>query len=197
MTVRVLVADDDPVTCALLSESLTREGYEVEVASGGREALELGTAKPFDVALVDIMMPDLDGPDVLRALKEVSPATIVIMMTAFGSFETAIATIKEGAYDYVAKPFEFEKINVIIHRALERQQLILENLRFKQELKGKYRLENIVGASEGMLEVYKMVARVASTRSTVLIQGETGTGKELIARAIHYNSPRAEGAFVA
>jgi len=197
MTVRVLVADDDPVACDLLREVLAKEGYEVEVAGGGREALEKGNQRSFDVALLDVWMPDLDGLEVLRGLKAVSPETIIIMMTAFGSIETAIQAIKEGAYDYVSKPFKLEEIKLTISRALERRRLVLENLRFKQELKEKYRFENIVGSSDRMLEVYKVIARVAPTRSTVLIQGETGTGKELIARAIHYNSPRADRPFVA
>ncbi|MBI3989662.1 MAG: sigma-54-dependent Fis family transcriptional regulator [candidate division NC10 bacterium] len=197
MAVRVLVADDDPVACDLLQEVLAKEGYEVEAVTAGQEALELGKQKPFDVALLDVWMPDLDGLEVLRVLKAFSPDTIVIMMTAFGSIETAIEAIKEGAYDYVSKPFKLEEIKLTISRALERRRLVFENLRFKQELKEKYRFENIVGSSERMLEVYKVVARVAPTKSTVLIQGETGTGKELITRAIHYNSPRADRPFVA
>ncbi len=197
MTVRVLVADDDLETCSLLREILTEEGYGVETAAGGREAAEKGTAAPVDVALIDVWMPDLDGLEVLRRVKSACADTIVIMMTAFGSIETAIKAIQEGAYDYVCKPFRLEEIKVTIRRALEQRRLVSENLRFRQELREKYRFENIVGSSERMLEVYKVVARVAPTRSTVLIEGETGTGKELIARAIHYNSPRADSPFVA
>jgi len=195
--VRVLVVDDDPVACDLLREVLSKEKYEVEVAGGGQEAVERGKEQPFDVVLVDVRMPDLDGLVVLRSLKVVNPETIVIMMTAFGSIETAIEAIKEGAYDYVSKPFKLEEIKLTIRRALEQRRLLRENLRFRQELREKYRFENIVGSSEKMLEVYKVIARVAPTRSTVLIQGESGTGKELIAKAIHYNSPRADRPFVA
>ena len=194
---KVLVVDDDAVACDLLNEVLSKEGYEVDVARGGLEAVKKGKEAVFDVVLADVRMPDLDGLGVLRATKGASPETIVIVMTAFGSIETAIEAIKEGAYDYVSKPFKLDEIKIVIKRALERRRLLQENLRFRSELKDKYRFEHIVGSSSQMLEVYKAVARVAPSRSTVLIRGESGTGKELIAKAIHYNSPRSDRPFVA
>jgi DNA-binding NtrC family response regulator len=141
-------------------------------------------------------MPDRDGLEVLRALKRLAPETIVIMMTAFGSIETAIEAIKEGAYDYISKPFKLDEVRLTVKRALDHKRLLKENIRFRQELRERYQLENIVGRSHSMLEVYKVIARVASSSSTVLIQGESGTGKELVARAIHYNSPWADSPFV-
>ena len=194
---KILVVDDDSVVCDLLREVLSKEGYEVDVAGGGQEAVMKGKEAFFDIVLVDVRMPDVDGLDVLRAFRGASPETIVIVMTAFGSIETAIEAIKEGAYDYVSKPFKIEEIKITIRRVLERRRLLQENLRFRYELKERYRFERIVGSSSRMLEVYKAVARVAPSRSTVLIRGESGTGKELIAKAIHYNSPRADHPFVA
>ncbi len=193
----VLVVDDDPVACDLLKEVLLKEGYVVDVAGGGREAIHKGKDILFDVVMADVRMPDVDGLEVLRTFKASSPDTIVIVMTAFGSVETAIEAIKEGAYDYVSKPFKIDEITIAIKRALERRRLIQENLRFRREMKEKHRVDRMVGTSAPMLEVYKAVARVAPSRSTVLIRGESGTGKELIARAIHYNSPRGDRPFVA
>jgi two-component system, NtrC family, response regulator AtoC len=195
--VKVLVVDDDPVACDLLKEVLLKEGYVVDVAGGGQEAVHTGKDTLFDLVLADVRMPDVDGLDVLRAFKASSPDTIVIVMTAFGSIETAIEAIKDGAYDYVSKPFKIDEIAIVIRRALERRRLLQENLHFRREMKEKHRVEHMVGTSAPMLEMYKAVARVAPSRSTVLIRGESGTGKELIAKAIHYNSPKADRPFVA
>lgn len=194
--IAVMVVDDDRAACHLLQGVLAKEGYRVKTAESGQEALEKATAMPFDLVLADVRMPDLDGLQVLRAVKQLSPETLVIMMTAFGSIETAIEAIKEGAYDYISKPFRLDDLKLTVKRALDHKQLLQENLRFQQELKDRFQLGNIVGRSGPMLEVYKRVARVLASESTVLIQGESGTGKELIARAIHYNGPRAEHPFV-
>jgi DNA-binding NtrC family response regulator len=195
--VRVLVVDDDEVTCNLLEEVLSKEGYAVDRALNGQEAIHKGQRKSYDVVLTDIKMIGVDGMEVLRSYRQKSPETIIIMMTAFGSIETAIRAIKEGAYDYVSKPFKLEEIKLTIHRALEQNRLLQENLFYRQELITKYKLENIVGRSSQMLQVYKTIARVADSRSTVLLTGESGTGKELVARAIHFNSQRAAKPFVA
>jgi two-component system response regulator AtoC len=192
----VLVVDDDQTARRLLHEVMAREGYRVEAAETGREAIEKSGVAFFDVVLSDIRMPDRDGLEVLRALRRLAPETIVIMMTAFGSIETAIEAIKEGAYDYISKPFKLDEVRLTVKRALDHKRLLKENIRFRQELRERYQLENIVGRSHSMLEVYKVIARVASSSSTVLIQGESGTGKELVARAIHYNSPWADSPFV-
>jgi two-component system response regulator AtoC len=195
--IHILVVDDDEVTCNLLEEVLSKEGYAVDRALNGREAIDKGGRSRYDVVLTDIKMIGVDGMEVLRSYRQKSPETIMIMMTAFGSIETAIRAIKEGAYDYVSKPFKLEEIKLTIHRALEQNRLLQENLLYRQELITKYKLENIVGRSSKMLQIYKTIARVAETRSTVLLVGESGTGKELVARAIHFNSLRAEKPFVA
>lgn len=194
--ISVLVVDDDRTACRLLQEVMAKEGYQVEASESGREALEKAERSTFDIALSDIRMPDLDGLELLKILKRISPETIVIMMTAFGSIETAIEAIQQGAYDYISKPFKLDEVKLTVRRALEHKRLLKENIRFRQELRDRYQLENIVGRSAPMLEIYKTIARVASSSSTVLIQGESGTGKELIARAIHYNSQRADSPFV-
>ncbi len=193
----ILIVDDDEVTCNLLEEVLSKEGYLVDKASSGRQAIEKGENKLYEVVLTDIRMIDVDGLEVLRAYRKKSPETIIIMMTAFGSIETAIQAIKEGAYDYVSKPFKLDEIKLTIRRALEQKRLLQENLLYRQELITKYKLDNIVGRRPQMLQVYKTIARVADSRSTVLIAGESGTGKELVARAIHFNSPRSAKPFVA
>jgi DNA-binding NtrC family response regulator len=193
----ILIVDDDEITCNLLEEVLSKEGYVVDKALNGREAIDKGENKPYDVVLTDIRMIDVDGMEVLRAYRQKSPDSIIIMMTAFGSIETAIRAIKEGAYDYVSKPFKLDEIKLTIRRALEQKRLLQENLFYRQELITKYKLENIVGRSPQMLQVYKTVARVAESRSTILIAGESGTGKELVARAIHFNSPRSSKPYVA
>ncbi len=193
----ILIVDDDEITCNLLEEVLSKEGYVVDKALNGREAIDKGENKPYDGVLTDIRMIDVDGMEVLRAYRQKSPDSIIIMMTAFGSIETAIRAIKEGAYDYVSKPFKLDEIKLTIRRALEQKRLLQENLFYRQELITKYKLENIVGRSPQMLQVYKTVARVAESRSTVLIAGESGTGKELVARAIHFNSPRSSKPYVA
>jgi DNA-binding NtrC family response regulator len=180
-----------------LEEVLSKEGYAMDRALTGREAIAKGERTPYDVVLTDIKMIGVDGMEVLRAYRQKSPETIMIMMTAFGSIETAIQAIKEGAYDYVSKPFKLEEIKLTIQRALEQNRLLQENLLYRQELITKYKLENIVGRSPQMLQVYKTIARVAESRSTVLLVGESGTGKELVARAIHFNSLRAAKPFVA
>ncbi len=195
--VRILVVDDDEITCNLLEEVLFKEGYTVQKALNGRQAIDQGEKQTYDVVLTDIKMIGVDGMEVLRAYRQKSPETIIIMMTAFGSIETAIRAIKEGAYDYVSKPFKLDEIKLTIQRALEQKRLLEENIHYRQELITKYKLENIVGRSTQMLQVYKTIARVAESRSTVLLLGESGTGKELIARAIHFNSPRGPRPFVA
>ena len=142
-------------------------------------------------------MPDLDGVAALQQLKAHQPELIVIMMSAFASIDTAVEAMQEGAFDYIRKPFNLDEVILTIQRALERRRLLADNLHFQHDLKDRYRIDRMVGSSAQMLDVYKRVARAAPTKSTVLIQGDTGTGKELVARAIHYNSPRADRPFIA
>ncbi|MGH7323053.1 MAG: sigma-54-dependent transcriptional regulator [Candidatus Rokuibacteriota bacterium] len=191
-TPAVLVADDDPVARDLLVEVLAREGYRARAAAGGQECVRLAEGEPFDLALVDLRMPDVDGLAVLKQLAALAPPVPVVILTAFVTIETAIEAIRAGAYDYLSKPFRIDEIKMVVGRALEAQRLVRENLRYRQELQERYRPENLVGQSADIVAIYKLVARVAALETTVLIQGETGTGKEVVARAIHYASPRAK-----
>ena len=192
----LLVADDDQVARELLAEALEREGYRVRVAAGGEECLRLAEAEPFDMALVDLRMPDLDGLGVLKRLATIQPGLPVVILTAFATIETAIEAVAAGASDYLSKPFRMEEIKVVARRTLAARRLASENLQYRQELKARYGFDTLVGQSHQMVEIYKLVARVASLETTVLIQGETGTGKELVARAIHDASARAGRPFV-
>jgi DNA-binding NtrC family response regulator len=180
----------------LLAEALRKEGYEVDEAPGGAEAVERGRCTRFDVVLTDIRMGEVDGLAVLQDFTQHSPDTSVVLLTAFGSMEGAIEGIRQGAYDYLAKPFKKEEIKLVVQRSLEHSRLVRENARYREELRDRQDLSRLVGSSPLMLEVYKLVARVSSGKSTVLVEGESGTGKELIARAIHANSPRRERSFV-
>ncbi len=192
----LLVVDDDPVTIDLLKEVLSQEGYEVSTALSGEEAITQGTDNFFDLIITDVRMGKKDGMEVLRFFKKNAPDTTVIMITAFGSIETAIEAIREGAYDYISKPFKLEEIKFTVQRALERRKLIQENKFYRQELLEKYQFKNVIGRTPQMFQVYKTIAKVADTKSTVLLCGERGTGKELIARSIHYNSQRSNRPFI-
>jgi two-component system, NtrC family, response regulator AtoC len=192
----VLIADDDPVSVELLAEVLSKEGYRIRTAAGGPECLRLAEAEPFDLAIVDLRMPDVDGLQVVRRFASLQPRTPVLILTAFASIDTAIEAIREGAYDYLSKPFRMEELKIAVRRTLEARRLSGENLQYRQELDDRYRLQNLIGQSAAMVEVYKLVARVARLDTTVLIEGETGTGKELVARAIHHASHRAQQPFV-
>ncbi len=192
----ILVADDDAVARELLAEALRKEGYHVEAFAGGEAVIARGRQGRVDLVLTDIRMGAVDGLTVLREFKRVSPNTAVVVLTAFGSLEGAIEAIKQGAYDYLAKPFKKEDIKLVVKRALDHCRLLQENARFREELKSKDAWSPLVGSSTAMLEVYKLVARVAESKSTVLLQGESGTGKELIARAIHTNGPRRDKPFI-
>ncbi len=192
----ILVVDDELSMREFLQIMLQKENYAVETAAGGEEALRKIEAGPYDVVVCDIMMPRVDGIEVLRRTREINPEAMVIMITAFASTETAIEAMKLGAYDYITKPFQVEEIKLVISKALEKSKLVRENLRLKRELKTKYGFENLIGVSPPMNKIYEMIRLVATTKSNVLISGESGTGKELVAKAIHYNSPRREKPFV-
>jgi DNA-binding NtrC family response regulator len=186
----LLVVDDDPVTIDLLKEVLSKEGYEVSTALSGEEAITRGMDNPFDIIITDVRMGEKDGMEVLRFFKKNAPETTVIMITAFGSIETAIEAIREGAYDYISKPFKLDEIKFTIQRALEQRKLIQENKYYRQELLDKYQFKNVIGRTSQMFQVYKTIAKVADTKSTVLLCGERGTGKELIARSISQRNTR-------
>jgi len=192
----LLIVDDDQVARELLAETLGREGYRVRVAGGGAEALGLAGAEPFDMALVDLRMPDLDGLAVLKQLAMIQPDLPVVILTAFATIETAIAAVNAGAFDYLSKPFRMEEIKLVVRRTLDARRLARENLQYRQELGARYGFEGLIGQSHQMVEIYKLIARMAALDTTVLIEGETGTGKELVARAIHGASGRAARPFV-
>jgi DNA-binding NtrC family response regulator len=192
----ILVVDDDTVARDLLADALKKEGYNVEAYATGEEAIARGREGRVDLVLTDIRMGAVDGLTVLREFKRMSQETAIVVLTAFGSLEGAIEAIKQGAYDYLAKPFKKEEIKLVVQRSLDHCRLLRENTKFREELKSKDEWSPLVGSSPAMLEVYKLVARVSESRSTVLLQGESGTGKELIARAIHGNSPRRDKPFV-
>jgi len=193
---KILVADDEPSMREFLDIMLKKEGYQVLLASNGEEVMKLIEKDIFDLVLMDIRMPRLDGIASLKKIKVSSPETIVIMITAFASADTAIRAMKEGAYDYITKPFKVEEIKLIIKNALEKKNLRKENTLLKQVVRDRYHFENIIGQSPKMLALYDLLEKVAPTKTNVLITGESGTGKELVARAIHYNSPRKEKPFV-
>ncbi len=193
---KLFVVDDDDAARALLAEALLKEGYEVEAFSSGQAAVERGKQSPVDVVLTDIRMEQGDGFLVLKEFKRFSPETSIVLLTAFGSLEGAIEAIKQGAYDYLAKPFKKDDIRLVVQRSLEHCRLVRENARFRDDARVREPWSQLVGSSPAMLEVYKLVARVSEGRSTVLIEGESGTGKELIARAVHLNSPRRDKPFI-
>jgi len=193
---RLLVVDDDPVTIELLKEVLSKEGYQVSTSLSGEEAIAQGMDNLFDIIITDVRMGEKGGMDVLRFFKKNAPETTVIMITAFGSIETAIEAIREGAYDYISKPFKLDEIKFTIQRALEQRRLVQENKLYRKELLEKYQFKNVIGRTPQMFQVYKTIAKVADTKSTVLLCGERGTGKELIARSIHYNSQRNHCPFI-
>ena len=195
---RITVIDDDPSSRDLLTRLLRGEGYQVTPLTDGREALErLAADGAPDLVVSDIRMGEVDGLQVTDAFRQKAPETPVILVTAFGNIDGAVEAIRRGAFDYVSKPYDIDAIKVVVARAVKQRQLALENKALRRDLREKYRLENVVGRSEAMLQVYKTAARVAATDATVLIQGESGTGKELVARAIHAASPRSGGPFVA
>lgn len=193
---RLLVVDDDAESCEAVAEVLRAEGHMVATAQGGHAALMLVREHAFDVVVSDIRMPDLDGVALLRELRETDPEPSVILMTAFGTVEAALEAIKQGAFDYVSKPLHLDELLLTVRRALEQRRLLRENQQFRAALQERYQIPNIIGVSSRMIDIFKLVARVAPTRSTVLITGESGTGKEVVARALHFNSPRAVAPFV-
>ncbi|MCX8116797.1 MAG: sigma-54 dependent transcriptional regulator [Desulfobacterota bacterium] len=193
---KILIAEDEASQRELLEGFLKKEGFSVETASKGREALEKIEADFFDLALLDYKMPELDGLQTLREIRRRFPDLPVVMMTAYGTVETAVASMKEGALDYLTKPIDLEELLLIIRKTLERSNLIRENRELKARLQERYAFQNIISASPKMEEVMGLVARVAPSQATVLIRGESGTGKELIANAIHYASPRADKPFL-
>jgi len=193
---RILVVDDDPLMLDFLKEALLRQGYKVDTAEDGEEALRKVEEEGYDLVITDVRMPGVDGMTVLESVKRDFADTEVVVITAYGTIRNAVEAMKMGAYDYLTKPFSVEEVEVVVQRALERKRLISENIRLKRELEKVQGLRTLVGQSPAMRKVLEMIEMVAPTKATVLIQGESGTGKELVADAIHRLSPRKNGPFV-
>ncbi|WP_242356303.1 MULTISPECIES: sigma-54 dependent transcriptional regulator [Anaeromyxobacter] len=193
---RILVVDDDRASRELLARILVARGHDVLALPDGKDALAALERGPVDLVVSDIRMADVDGLQLTDRMREAAPDTPVVLVTAFGNVEGAVEAIRRGAFDYISKPYDVDAIAVVVERALRQRALVLENRALRGQVRERYRLEDVVGRSEAMLEVYKTAARVAPSPATVLILGESGTGKELVARAIHAASPRASGPFV-
>ena len=193
----ILVIDDEEVMREILEALLSREGHRVRLAATAEEGLELARSLPFDAAIVDVMLPGMDGITALDELRRINSELPVVMITAFASVENAIDAMKRGAFDYITKPFKNDEVVVVVKNALERGRLVQENRLLRQTVQNQYQsFANIIGRSPKMKQVFDLIIQAAPSRSTILIEGESGTGKELVARAIHTNSPRADRAFV-
>jgi len=198
----ILVVDDEPIMQEILGDFLREEGYSIDIAGSGEEGVELAQKSSYDCAIVDLMMPGIDGIETMQKLREIDTSLPVIMVTAFASVESAVEAMKRGAFEYITKPFKNDEVLVVLQKAIRTRQLELEVPQLKEEvktlrkaLKDKYSFENIVGKNRYMQEVYSLIEQAAPSRSTILIQGESGTGKELVAKAIHANSARSEEPF--
>ncbi|MEW5722400.1 MAG: sigma 54-interacting transcriptional regulator [Thermodesulfobacteriota bacterium] len=194
---RILVVDDDLSMREFLDLMLAREGYEVRLAAGGREALDLAETDPYDLVITDIRMKHVDGIEVLKGIKARRPETVVILISAFATVEAAVTAMKEGAYDFIPKPFNVDELKAVVRDALMHRTPENERRVLKEKVKEGCHFGSLVGLSPPMLKVYDLIRRAAQTPTNILVSGESGTGKELVARAIHENSPRAEEKFVA
>jgi len=192
----ILIVDDEKAQRDMVCGFLRKEGFQVLGAANGQEALEILRSRSIDMVLSDFRMPGLSGLELLQSARKINPETPVVIVTAYGTVDSAVQAMKEGAYDYLTKPIQLDELLQLIRRIEERQHLVREVKELKEKLLERFRFDNIVGSSGKMQEVLGLVARVAPSDSTVLIRGESGTGKELIAKALHYNSPRSRGPFI-
>ena len=193
----ILIVDDEKNYLTILSALLEDEGFEVLTAPGGSEALEIHKSSDLDLILTDMKMPKMDGIELLENIKENDPDLPVIMMTAHGTVDKAVEAMQKGAYTYVLKPFDNERLIIYVKKATSMYQVVKENRRLRDTVESQYRFDNIIGKSKKMRDVFDTIRKVAPSSATVLIEGESGTGKELVARSIHFNSPRREKPFVA
>jgi DNA-binding NtrC family response regulator len=187
---RMLIVDDEQIVLRSLSDWFRDDGYVVGTASSGKEALAKVTEEEWDIFLIDIKMPGMSGLDLQKRIKEINPDAVIIIMTAFASVDSAVQALKEGAYDYLTKPFDPEHVGHLVRNAFERKNLAAENVRLKKSIDESVLTHDIIGASEGMKRVLEAIETVSGTETSVLIRGESGTGKELVAKAIHANSRR-------
>lgn len=194
---KILLVDDDDGNRQALALLLRTAGYRVTTVDSGEAALELLAKSTYGVVLTDLFLPGVSGIDILKRIKEASPATNVILITGHASAETAVEAMKEGAFDYITKPVDFEKLKILVSKAVDKSRLVAENLYLRQQLRGKYKFDNMIGNSLAMQQVFSRLEKILHTDSTIMILGESGTGKELVARAIHFNGPRKEKPFVA
>jgi DNA-binding NtrC family response regulator len=194
--VRILIVDDEPVMTDSLRQNLMEEGYSVDTAATGAEAIELFDQGGHHLAICDLQLPDMDGLEVMRHLKDVRPTTEVIVVTGYGSVQRAVEATKAGAFYFVEKPFEFDELQPLVDKALERRELVTEATNMRRQLSSRSEYLSMIGASKQMQTIYETIESVAKSDANVLIAGESGTGKELIANAIHYNSLRAKKPFV-
>jgi len=193
---RILLVDDDPIILDSLGEFLRNEGHEVVACEGVPEAINSLNGDRFHLVISDVSMPGASGLELLRYVRKNFPDVVVILITGYGTIESAVESIKQGAYDYLTKPVIDDDVRWCVQRACQQQRLIAENRRLREQLSTRYGFDNIVGGDHKMLRIFELVEAVADSRSTVLMTGESGTGKSLIARAIHAHSSRAEGPFV-
>ena len=194
--VNILIVDDEEIVRESLASWLEEDGYEVAAAENGFRALERLPEKDWNLAMVDLKMPGMDGIQLMDEIRKIKPETIVIIMTAYATVDTAVQAMKKGAYDYIVKPFNPEDLSLTIQKIIEHQKLVKENLYLRKELKKQYRLHDMVSKNHKMIEIFELVKTVAKSNSIVLVQGESGTGKELLSRAIHMESPRRDEPFV-
>ena len=196
-TSQILLIDDEASNREALTLMLGNVGYRVEAVETGEEAQMILQKQSFEVVITDLFLPGVNGIDILKSVKETSPYTNVILITGNASAESAVEAMKEGAFDYITKPFNFDKLKIQVAKALEKSRLVAENLYLRQQLRGKYKFDQIIGHSTPMQQVFSRIEKVVNTDSTIMILGESGTGKELVAKAIHFNSARKEKSFVA
>ncbi len=194
---RILVIDDEEIMCDVLSALLTSQGYQIDLARDGAQALKMIREKEYGAALLDLMMPEVDGFQVLEELNRLESRPSAIVLTAYGTIEKAVKATRLGAFDFITKPFKNDEVLLAIKNALEHRRLSEENIRLRKSLQERYSFKNIIGKSAPMQQIFDLITQVGPTRSTILIHGESGTGKELVAKAVHAASTRAEAPFVA
>ncbi len=193
---RILFVDDDRQILEIVSIYLDRFGYLVDTVSDGKKALEMVQQNDYAIVFTDLIMPEISGLDLLKAVKKSNPSTEVIIVTGYGTIESAIEALKLGGYDYLQKPINFERLKILIERIIERKKLQLENIMIKQRLKDRFSFDQLVGRSPKMQQIYEMIDRISTGSPTVLVQGESGTGKELVSNVIHQNSVRRDNPFI-